>query len=244
LSYLSANLSPGELVTIFGANFSEPGIYTPVSLPLPTQLDGVSVTVNGIPAPILAVANVTGQEQINLQVPYDFSQTAPGEEAVPMVVNTTLYGNSLPTYAQCSLASQGGTIGAGADPGIATTDGTNGAIQHGADYSLVTSANPAEPGEVLVLYAVGLGAVTPAVASGAAAPASPVSRTQIPTSVTVGGVAATVLFSGLTPGYVGPYQINFQLASKTPAGDDDLIVTSGSGTSLRAGNTVKLEVGN
>ena len=95
-----------------------------------------------------------------------------------------------------------------------------------------------------MLYAVGLGAVTPAVASGAAAPASPVSRTQIPTSVTVGGVAATVLFSGLTPGYVGPYQINFQLASKTPAGDDDLIVTSGSGTSLRAGNTVKLEVGN
>jgi uncharacterized protein (TIGR03437 family) len=53
-----------------------------------------------------------------------------------------------------------------------------------------------------------------------------------------------VLFSGLTPGYVGLYQINFQLASKTPAGDDDLIVTSGSGTSLRAGNTVKLEVGN
>jgi uncharacterized protein (TIGR03437 family) len=140
LSYLSANLSPGELVTIFGANFSEPGIYTPVSLPLPTQLDGVSVTVNGIPAPILAVANVTGQEQINLQVPYDFSQTAPGEEAVPIVVNTTLYGNSLPTYAQCSLASQRGTIVAGADPGIATTDGTNGAIQHGADYSLVTSA--------------------------------------------------------------------------------------------------------
>jgi uncharacterized protein (TIGR03437 family) len=96
------------------------------------------------------------------------------------------------------------------------------------------------PGEVLILYASGLGAVTPPVASGAPAPGKPLSVTQLTPAVTVGGVAAAVRFSGLVPGYVGLYQINFQLASNTPAGNDDLIVISGYPTS----NVVKLAVGN
>ena len=242
LTYLPAKISPGELITIFGANFSEPGIYTAAGSSPPTELNGVSVTVLNTPAPILAVANVNGQEQINLQVPYNFLQTPRGENAdciaVAITISTALHGASVPTYVWCSAVAD---IPTGADPGIATTDGTRGAIQHGGDYSLVTSANPGKPGEVLVLYAIGLGAVTPPVASGVPAPSSPLSQTVNAPAVTVGGVPATVLFSGLAPGYVGLYQINFRLAPNTPAGDDDLIV--GFGAFVKS-KTVKLAVGN
>jgi uncharacterized protein (TIGR03437 family) len=55
-------------------------------------------------------------------------------------------------------------------------------------------------------------------ASGAAAPASPLYATTTNPTVTVGGVAATVGFSGLAPGYVGLWQLNVQIPSNAPTG--------------------------
>jgi uncharacterized protein (TIGR03437 family) len=237
IGYTSGGLTPGELITIFGANFSQPGIFSARELPLPTDLDGASVTINGVPAPILAVANVNGQEQINAQVPYDFIPSGTYPVLVPIVV-TTAFGRSVTMWVHPQNSGQNSGVLWGT-PGIVTTDGVHGTVQHSANYSLVNASHPAAPGEILILYASGLGAVTPPVASGAAAPSSPLSFTDITPSVTVGGVPATVLFSGLVPGYVGLYQINFRLALNTPAGDEDLAVTSGNSTS----NIAKLAVG-
>jgi adhesin/invasin len=58
-----------------------------------------------------------------------------------------------------------------------------------------------------VIFCTGLGAVTPAVLDGAPAPSSP-AQTTATAVVTIGGVSANVLFSGLTPGLVGLYQVN------------------------------------
>ena len=67
-------ISPGSLATVFGKGITSlPGIVQPTAFPLPTSFSGVTVTLNGIRAPILAVASVNGQEQINFQAPYELT---------------------------------------------------------------------------------------------------------------------------------------------------------------------------
>jgi uncharacterized protein (TIGR03437 family) len=70
-----------------------------------------------------------------------------------------------------------------------------------------------------VLYCLGLGAVTPAVADGAAAPSNPPASTVNPVTVTVGTQTANVFFAGLTPTLAGLYQIDFYVPQGTPTGD-------------------------
>jgi uncharacterized protein (TIGR03437 family) len=92
---------------------------------------------------------------------------------------------------------------------VARTDGTQ---------FLNDVAHPARAGDVLVIYCVGLGAVSPPVAAGAAAPLSQLSSTVNPTTVTIGGVAAQPSFAGLTPGFAGLYQVNVQVPSGVAPG--------------------------
>jgi uncharacterized protein (TIGR03437 family) len=84
-------------------------------------------------------------------------------------------------------------------------------ILHGADYSLVTSENPAVDGEVLLIYATGLGPVSNTPVDGTPAPDTPLAVTRTAPQITIGGEAAPVLWSGLAPGFVGLYQINVQV---------------------------------
>ena len=63
---------PGSLVSVFGAGVSgDPGTQQAPSTPLPKELSGSAVYFNDIQAPVYAVANVGGQEQINVQVPWE-----------------------------------------------------------------------------------------------------------------------------------------------------------------------------
>jgi uncharacterized protein (TIGR03437 family) len=94
---------------------------------------------------------------------------------------------------------------------------------------LDTATTPASAGDALVIYCSGLGAVTPAVAAGAAAPGSPLARTSDPVTVTIGGQAAQVFFAGLTPGYAGLYQVNVYVPSGVAAGTDVPVVVSVAG---------------
>jgi uncharacterized protein (TIGR03437 family) len=67
-----------------------------------------------------------------------------------------------------------------------------------------------------VLYADGLGPVTPGVPSGAAP--SGLSSTVNPVSVSVGGGDSEVYFAGLVPGFIGLYQVNFRVPPGAPTG--------------------------
>jgi uncharacterized protein (TIGR03437 family) len=93
---------------------------------------------------------------------------------------------------------------------------------------LADAVRPAKPGEVVVIYATGLGPVNPAVAAGEPAPPEPLSRTVNPVTVTIQGFRAQVLFSGLAPGYAGLYQLNVRVPDEvTPDGSAVVVINVG-----------------
>ncbi len=92
---------------------------------------------------------------------------------------------------------------------------------------------------MVIVYCTGLGVTQPGVAPGQGAPsAEPLARVVAPVTATVGGVTAPVQFAGLTPGFVGLYQVNVQIPSGVPSGSAPLVLTQ-SGV---ASNTVTLVV--
>jgi uncharacterized protein (TIGR03437 family) len=167
----------------------------------------------------------SGAGQINAIVPYD----------VPPNTRQQLIVQTATAYSQ----PQNVTIAA-TQPGVFTQDqsGTGpGAIQvqkAGSSVStLVTASNPASAGDALLIFCTGLGTVSPTVAAGAATPASPLSHTDNPVTVTIGGQSATVLFAGLAPGFVGLYQVNVTVPKGiAPATNVPLVMTVAGADSL------------
>ncbi len=206
-----AGLTPGSAASAFpsGAKASV-GITPAESLPLPTALEDISVLVNDTPAPLYAVANVGGQEQINFQAPFELEGTRSARIAV----------------------RRGGVTGAGVDvpvfdtqPAVFTSDGTKAIVVRAAGNTLVTAESPLQPGENVYLYATGLGPVDNTPATGAGAPSSPLARTRTLPSVTIGGQTCIVSFAGLAPELAGVYQVNLVVGINIPSGEQDLALS-------------------
>jgi uncharacterized protein (TIGR03437 family) len=190
-------LTAGALVSLFGTGFTTSN--TPAeaqSIPLPTSLGGVSVTVGGVLAPLLFVSS----NQINLQVPWEVSGNTAN---IVVTAGTTV----LPVF-QANIAPVA--------PGLFTTQsGVGQVIAINPDGSLAgpsgsipgIAVRPAKAGDPLVILATGMGAVTPTVADGANTLDATRFTVATPT-VKIGGVAVTVTYSGLAPQFVGVNQIN------------------------------------
>jgi hypothetical protein len=110
-------------------------------------------------------------------------------------------------------------------PQILTTP--NGpAIVHAGDGTLVTPAKPARAGEILTLYASGLGPTRPGVDPGQPFPAVPAQLVNSPVQVLVNGSPGDVLYAGGYPGAVDGYQVNFRVPPATTPGQAGLQLTS------------------
>jgi uncharacterized protein (TIGR03437 family) len=214
-SFAGAGIAPGEIATIFGTDLtSSSGINLTSGLPLPTAFQKVAVMVNGSAAPLFAVDNVNGQQQINFQVPFEVS----GTTVNIAVVNNTSTG---PTLAVPVLP---------AHPGIFnyTVGGlVFGAILH-ANFQLADTADPAVAGETVLIYCTGLGAVSLPPADGAAGNGQVTMAQPI---VTIGGTNAAVSFSGLAPDFVGLYQVNAQIPAGLTSGNQSVMIAMGSSSS-------------
>ena len=92
------------------------------------------------------------------------------------------------------------------------------AITHSSDFTPVSTSKPAAPGEVLALFASGLGPTRPAVDPGKPFPASPLAVVNSPVTVTVNGEKAEVLAATGYPGVVDGYQVNFRVPPGTAKG--------------------------
>ena len=214
----ASGVSPGALTTIFGTGFTTvAGVQTATCCPLPTELGGVQVffSFNGETVPLLAVSS----QQINLVAPWDLQ---PGID--PSYVPVIVYVNGAPSLPIMAAFSP-------YQPALYTANGTGAIAQHGADYSLITAASPAQPGEIVILYGNGLGPVQPAVALGAPAPSMPPATTIVNPVVTIGGAQAEVLFSGLAPGLVNLYQLDVRVPLSTPPGNQEVVATVNSAVS-------------
>lgn len=188
-------LAPGSLASLFGIGLAAGG-GDASTIPLPLSLGGASVTVGGIPAPLLFVSS----KQINLQVPWNV--TGPTAKVVVTVNKTPL----------SSFTANIGPF----SPGIFTTQsGTGPALAINPDGSLAApvgaipgmASHPANVGDPLAILGTGLGDVTPAGITGSASTGTQRNTNTVP-KVLIGGVDAQVTFSGLSPQFVGLNQVN------------------------------------
>ena len=92
------------------------------------------------------------------------------------------------------------------------------AITHSSDFTVVTASKPAAAGEVLAIFATGLGPTRPSVADGQPFPTNPLVAVDSLVEVRVNGRSAIVLVSAGLPGTVGGYQVNFRLPADTAKG--------------------------
>ncbi len=230
-------LAPGSVISIFGPNLglapTDFGGVAPIfevagAPPLPNALGDYSVTIDGIPAPLFFVGRGEGasQGQINAQIPWS---ARPGTREV--VVSHTVDGNVLESDPyMLDIASVG--------PGIFTFagDANAPAIAVAVNYSPPNSdvipssvaapegtfpnfpAQPAARGGLIILYATGLGPVSPPATNGADS-SDALRSTTIPLSVYIGNAKAEVPFSGLTPQFPGVNQLNVIIPQAVVPGD-------------------------
>jgi uncharacterized protein (TIGR03437 family) len=206
----AAGLTPGSLATIFAAGLLDsPGTLSASEVPLPPSLGGIAVTIQGVTAPVLSLANRNGLEQINFQTPFELE----GLNTTEVVITRDGRPSAPVTVPVLDL-----------QPAIYTSDGTNAVAVHNADYTLATPQQPLVPDEFAFVYAAGLGQVTTRPETGAASPASP---TAADVRVTLAGQPCEVQYAGLAPGLVGVYQVNFRVPPGATAAGQDLVVSVG-----------------
>jgi uncharacterized protein (TIGR03437 family) len=202
--------APGSLASVFG-NFTNAATATAQSLPLPTNLANVEVVVSGRPAPLLYVSPT----QINFQVSHKLEP--PGQVLAEIkVAGTTVARGQVTTLA-------------GAPAVFVATD---------QNFQLITANSPVRRGDAVIIFATGHGELSETPEDGAPAPALNLITTKAKPRVTIGGVEAEVLFSGLTPGLAGLWQINLLVPTDAPLGTNvPLVVTQG-----LVGNTLPLAI--
>jgi uncharacterized protein (TIGR03437 family) len=229
-------VAPGSLVAIFGNQFAG-SLASADTVPLSTTLSNTSVSFNGIAAPL----NFVAPGQINAQVPYEVLPagmngavnvvvTRNGVASAPDPVNITQFAPGV-------FAANGHAIAIIATDPNDTARFAKLAAPAGSIPGLTTV--PARPGDALIIYATGLGAVTPAVQSGHDS-LDQLRKTNSTPTVLIGNVPATVFFSGLTPNFPGIYQLNVTVAAGTPVGDAQPLVIQIGGVTSPATATVAI----
>ncbi len=213
---LGPGLAPGSIAAVFGTNLAS-STAVAGSLPLPTTLGGAAMHFNGS----LAVPKFfDSPQQVNIQIPWELAgqmqatltdtvgtATSPGEVVPLASFSPGLFATNAQGFGQ-------GAILIANTPNLA------------APMGMFPGSRPAVRGtDFLEIYCTGLGVVINQPASGAAA-ANLLSTTTAMPAVTIGGVDAPVLFSGLAPGFVGLYVVTLQVPAGAPTGTAVPVVLS------------------
>jgi len=212
----TAGIAPNTWVSIYGTNFStQTGIWTVTNGVLPTSVNGVTVTFDGLPGYVSYVSST----QINVLAPPNLTSQ------FPMVVVTNSAGSSAP-----SLVFSSGSM-----PAFFTWPNNQVVATH-ADYSWAVANGtfpgvttvPAKPGETIILWGTGFGGTAPAAPVGTVVPSSATYSTTSAPTVQVNLVGATVYGAALAPGFAGLYQLAFQVPPSLGNGTYQVFATVGS----------------
>lgn len=205
------SLSPCSLATIIAPGLA-PGLQGMVTGnlfgPLPYQLANDTVSVNGIPAPLLNVGmNAAGQQQITFQVPCD---ATPGSSAA----------------VQVNVGAGKGTVNVAiqpASPGIfkyAMTDGVSRPVLVRPDGSFVSLQNPARRGENLVAFVTGLGAPSSPVSTNSVAAPGAVVTAKGTVVVGMAGRGVPLISAQLSDELLGVWMVTFTVPSDISTGNN------------------------
>jgi uncharacterized protein (TIGR03437 family) len=229
------NISPGTWMEIYGTGLSnvtrEWAGFDFTGANAPRALEGVSVTVGGRDAFVRFISPT----QVNVQVPDGIGSgplqvivrnSAGSSAPIPM----TGTARSPQVLAPSNFRVNGRQLVAALFP-----DNTTFVARAGELGAGITS-RPARSGETVIVYAIGAGAVTPAVAPGVVASGTTAVTNPV---VRIGDAPATLSYAGLSPGFVGLYQFNI-VVPNVSAGDQRLSlsvdgVSSGQETFLVVG---------
>jgi uncharacterized protein (TIGR03437 family) len=196
-------LAPNTIATLYGTNLAfdtrAVGSTDIVRGLMPTSLDGVGVWVNSIPCSLFYVSPT----QINFLVPY---QLTAGKVSL-LVARDSQAGPTVSILLNST------------SPGLFLWNGNNAVAGHLNGVAL-SDASPAVPGEIVVIYAEGLGRTSPDTTSGqlatSAFPIYYLSQLQILLNAKP-CPPGNVLYAGLAPGFAGLYQINLRLPADVGA---------------------------
>ncbi len=217
-----APIVPGGLASAFG-QFPVTSTEEASTLPFPTTLAGLSFQFSGgISAPLSYVS----PRQVNFAVPWELAGQTQS------TLNVTVNGQVGPSQV-VPIADY--------TPSIFSTNGQGtgqGDIFIGSQ--LASPSHPAQAGNsVVAIYGTSLGPVTNQPPAGSPGVTSPLSKTTATPTVSIGGLAADVVFSGLSPGTVGLYQVNARVPAGAPGGNAvPVTITIGGVTS----NTVTMAI--
>jgi uncharacterized protein (TIGR03437 family) len=196
-------VAPGSLITIFGSHLANATIAAPTAR-LPRSLGGVTLSINGIPAPLLFVS----PEQINAQVPFEVTEG--------WAKATLQLAGMPPILIPFTIAA--------AAPGLFPNIQNQSAILNAGGHEN-TPDNPASVGSTVTVYLTGQGAVAPPVSTGEPAPgAAAFAQAVFPVTAKVGNRQATITFAGLSPDSAGLFQINLTVP-RVSTGSHSLVVT-------------------
>jgi len=200
--------SPGSWVSILGAGFTRQPPASQVTDPLPTNLAGLQVLVNGTPAPLLYGSDAF----INFQCP----QMPPGSSLQVSVLSET-GGSTTPISMTIRSATPGlFTMDAsGSGQGAVLIAGTD---QLAALHREDLPSRPAHKGEYLSIYGNGFGEVDDGVPPGSPAPLDRLLYVKYPVKAVVGGIEVVPSFAGLTPGQYSLFVVNAQIPKEVVTG--------------------------
>jgi uncharacterized protein (TIGR03437 family) len=240
-TFAGSAISPGSVVSLFGDSFSANLVVAPSGV-LPESLNNVSVTFNGVAAPLYFVS----PQQINAQVPFEITGSTaqiqvhtPGGDSDIRTVSMDLFSPGIYTQTQ-----------SGSGQGIVTFADT---ATLAAPLSGTSNGHPARAGDILTIYANGLGPVTPSIASGlnscggtCLSDFSNLTLRNVTTApvVEIGGVsvpAENILFAGLAPLYIGLYQTNLRLPNGIAPGSAVPIILHQGNDSSRSTVTIAVQ---
>ncbi|MBZ5605034.1 MAG: IPT/TIG domain-containing protein [Acidobacteriia bacterium] len=209
----SPTIAPNTWVLIKGSNLAKAGDSRTwlgsdfVNDQMPTQLDGVSVTVNGKPAFVYYISPA----QLNILTPPD---AISGSVQIQVANNGATSANFT---AQAQAESTSFFVFNGG-PYIAAVHLNGSLIGPATLFAGYTS--PAQPGETIVIYANGFGPTSAQVVSGSSTQSGTLSPLPV---LTIGGIGATVTFAGLVA--PGEFQFNAIVPSSLANGDQPVTAT-------------------
>lgn len=214
-----SNATVGSYIEIYGNNlagtsrgWTTADFTGSAGTKAPTSLDGVTVTINGVPAFVCFVSPT----QVNVQVPIG----VPKGKVVPVVVTyrgqpSKPYSLTIDPYEPGLLAPASFKIGS--KQYVAAVHGANNALVATSGIAGV-AASPAVPGETIVIYGVGWGDVI-TTASYTGEINQSLASLDASVQFSIGSSTAQVTYSGLSPGLVGVDQFNVVVPANAPNGD-------------------------